>query len=50
VCRETAAGVLSDGGMWRQRWVYVSVCVCVCAYVYGERKVCMCREQGECVE
>ena len=28
----------------------MGICLCVCASVYGERNVCMCREQGECVE
>lgn len=47
MCRETAVGVLSDGGVWRQRWVYVCVCVYFCV---GRKEVCMCREQEECVE
>jgi len=38
-CREM--GVLSDGGMWRQRWVYVSVCVCVLLYMEKERCACV---------
>ena len=38
MCRDTAAGVLSDGGVWRQRWVYVSVCV----LLYMEKETCAC--------
>ena len=31
-------GVLSDGGVWTQRWVCVCVCVCVCALLYREKE------------